>query len=117
MTGADGTILCLNAGSSSLKFSVYGRAPNPEGDMAPLAAGAVERIGLSQGRLRVSTDGAGGTETEGDYKDHASAVQAVLELLERRGLPPLDAVGHRLVHGGPTHTTPVRLDARLMESL
>jgi acetate kinase len=117
MTVADGTILCLNAGSSSLKFAVYGRTPNPEGETAPLAAGAVERIGLSQSRLRVSTEGAGGTETEGEYKDHSSAVQAVLDLLERRGLPALDAVGHRLVHGGPTHTTPERLDARLMESL
>src|SRR5215470_10405380 len=114
---ADGTILCLNAGSSSLKFAVYGRTSNPEGETTPLAAGAVERIGLSRGRLRVSTEGAGGTETEGEYKDHSSAVQAVLDLLERRGLPALDAVGHRLVHGGPTHTTPERLDARLMESL
>src|SRR5262249_37635705 len=114
---ADGTILCLNAGSSSLKFAVYGRPSNPGGETTPLAAGAVERIGLSRGRLRVSTEGAGGTETEGEYKDHSSAVQAVLDLLERRGLPALDAVGHRLVHGGPTHTTPERLDARLMESL
>jgi acetate kinase len=114
---ADDTILCLNAGSSSLKFAVYGRPPNPEGETTPLADGAVERIGLSRGRLRVSTDGAGGPETEGEYKDHPIAVQAVLDLLERRGLPALDAVGHRLVHGGPTHTTPERLDARLMESL
>ncbi len=117
VTVADGTILCLNAGSSSLKFAVYGRTPNPEGETTPLVAGAVERIGLSQSLLQVSTDGAGGTETEGEYKDHSSAVQAVLDLLERRGLPALDAVGHRLVHGGPTHTTPERLDARLMESL
>jgi acetate kinase len=117
VTVADGTILCLNAGSSSLKFAVYRRTPNPEGETTPLAAGAVERIGLSQSRLRVSTEGAGGTETEGEYKDHSGAVQAVLDLLERRGLPALDAVGHRLVHGGPTHTTPERLDARLMESL
>lgn len=114
---ADGAILCLNAGSSSLKFAVYRRTPNLEGETTPLAAGAVERIGLSQSRLRVSTEGAGGTETEGEYKDHSSAVQAVLDVLERRGLPALDAAGHRLVHGGPTHTTPERLDARLMESL
>jgi len=65
----------------------------------------------------MSTDGGGATETEGEYKDHGSAVQAVLDLLERRGLPPLDAVGHRVVHGGPRHTAPARLDARLMESL
>jgi len=117
VTVADGTILCLNAGSSSLKFAVYGRTPDLDGDTTALAAGAVERIGLSQSRLRVSTDGGGATETEGEYKDHGSAVQAVLDLLERRGLPPLDAVGHRVVHGGPRHTAPVRLDARLMESL
>ncbi len=117
VTVAGGTILCLNAGSSSLKFAVYGRTPNPEGETTPLVAGAVERIGLSQSLLQVSTGGAGGTETEGEYKDHSSAVQAVLDLLERRGLPALDAVGHRLVHGGPTHTAPERLDARLVESL
>ncbi len=117
VTVADGTILCLNAGSSSLKFAVYGRTPDLDGDTTALAAGAVERIGLSQSRLRVSTDGGAATETEGEYKDHGSAVQAVLDLLERRGLPPLDAVGHRLVHGGPRHTAPARLDARLLESL
>jgi len=117
MTWAGGAILCLNAGSSSLKFAVYGRTPDSQGDMTRLAAGAVERIGLSQGRLRVSSDGGSGTETAGEYKDHASALQAVLDLLERRRLPALDAVGHRLVHGGPDHTAPARLDADLMKSL
>ena len=117
MTVAGGAILCFNAGSSSLKFAVYGQTPDPERDKERLAAGAVERIGLSESRLLVSTDGDRSAQTAGDYKDHASAVHAVLDLLERRGLPALGAVGHRLVHGGPEYTAPVRIDARLMKSL
>ena len=112
MTVAGGAILCFNAGSSSLKFAVYGQTPDPERDKGRLAAGAVERIGLSESRLLVSTDGDRSAQTAGDYKDHASAVHAVLDLLERRGLPALGAVGHRLVHGGPEYTAPVRIDAR-----
>jgi len=90
MTAKASGILCLNAGSSSLKFAVYEhKAPAAGGDESRLVAGAVERIGLKEGRFRLN-DG---------------------------GLSALDAVGHRLVHGGAEHTAPERVNARLLEAL
>ena len=118
MTAKAGGILCLNAGSSSLKFAVYEhKAAAAGGDESRLVAGAVERIGLKEGRFRLNDDDAAATETAGEYPDHATAVHAVFDALERRGLSALDAVGHRLVHGGAEHTAPERVNARLLEAL
>ena len=118
MTAKAGGILCLNAGSSSLKFAVYEhKAAAAGGDESRLVAGAVERIGLKEGRFRLNDGDAAATETAGDYPDHATAVHAVFDALERRGLSALDAVGHRLVHGGAEHTAPERVNARLLEAL
>ena len=118
MTAKAGGILCLNAGSSSLKFAIYEhKAAAAGGDESRLVAGAVERIGLKEGRFRLNDDDAAATETAGEYPDHATAVHAVFDALERRGLSALDAVGHRLVHGGAEHTAPERVNARLLEAL
>ena len=118
MTAKASGILCLNAGSSSLKFAVYEhKAAAAGGDESRLVAGAVERIGLKEGRFRLNDDDAAATETAGEYPDHATAVHAVFDALERRGLSALDAVGHRLVHGGAEHTAPERVNARLLEAL
>ena len=118
MTAAASGILCLNAGSSSLKFAVYRReVAAAGGDESRLVAGAVERVGLNEGRFRLSDGDAAVTETAGEYPDHATAVHAIFDALERRGFSALDAVGHRLVHGGAEHTAPERVDARLLEAL
>ena len=118
MTAKAGGILCLNAGSSSLKFAIYEhKAAAAGGDESRLVAGAVERIGLKEGRFRLNDDDAAATETAGEYPDHATAVHAVFDALERRGLSALDAVGHRLVHGGAEHTAPERVNAQLLEAL
>ena len=118
MTAKASGILCLNAGSSSLKFAVYEhKAAAAGGDESRLVAGAVERIGLKEGRFRLNNGDTAATETAGDYPDHATAVHAVFDALERRGLSALDAVGHRLVHGGAEHTAPERVNARLLEAL
>jgi len=112
-------ILSLNAGSSSLKFAVYLLGQDPRsGDTRLLAEGAAERISLGAGRLWLRGEGGGAlVDMPGDFTDHAAAAHAVLDLLDKRGLPPPAAVGHRLVHGGPEHSGPQRVDARLMEAL
>jgi acetate kinase len=118
MRAAGGAILCLNAGSSSLKFAIYRRkAVAEDGDENRLVAGAVERVGLRQGRFRLSAGGGAESESAGEFPDHAAALQAVFDSLERRRLPMPDAVGHRLVHGGAEHTAPARVDARLLRTL
>jgi acetate kinase len=101
--------LCvLNAGSSSLKFAVYGIG----GGLRQMQSGEVERIG-GKARLRIATaDGKPVHEAALDAPDHATALEALAAVpdgpLERGGLL---AFGHRVVHGGPDMTAPVVVDA------
>ncbi len=117
MNAGDQSILCLNSGSSSLKFALY--RPQGAGE-ALLAAGAAERIGLAAGLLWVR--GADRRrplllERKEDFSDHEAAVDAVFGAAARLLLPEPGAVGHRVVHGGADHSAPERVDARLLADL
>src|SRR5215510_10596110 len=112
---ADHVILCLNSGSSSVKSALYRLG---DGNETRLVEGAVERIGLPNGQLRIR--GADKTvllETDSDFRDHSAAVEATLNALAQLHFPLPAAVGHRLVHGGAEHTTPERVTAQLLTSL
>jgi acetate kinase len=87
-----GIVLALNCGSSSLKYAAF------DGEEA-LHRGSVEEIG------------------HGEVRDHAAAVHRAFEELARCGVGMPVAVGHRLVHGGPDHVLPARVDAALLASL
>ncbi|MCR5220474.1 MAG: acetate/propionate family kinase [bacterium] len=94
-------ILCINSGSSSIKFAMYSL-----GDEERLIArGAVERIGMSGGWLWLK-DGQGDKQMDRiqDFPNHGAAVKALLtDVMGECHLPSPDAVGHRVVHGGPHH--------------
>jgi len=108
-------ILCMNSGSSSLKFALYQLGNDEE---VLLAKGAVEHIGLQGGHLWVRDGGKEAlAKVQDDFPDHTAAVQATFAALEGLNLPQPVAVGHRLVHGGPDHTSPVRVDSRLLNTL
>ena len=108
-------ILCLNSGSSSLKFAVYALGG---GEERRRLEGAVERIGLDGARLWLRDErGVRLEDGPGDFGDHRAALAALPAALERGGSPVLDAVGHRVVHGGPDHTAPARVDAALVAEL
>jgi acetate kinase len=108
-------ILCLNGGSSSLKFAVF----DLDGAAEVLRArGAVERIGLDAGRFWVQTaDGASPRQRHADYADHAAAVAATFDALSALDLARPAAVGHRIVHGGARHSAPERVTTALLEAL
>jgi acetate kinase len=108
------TVLCLNSGSSSLKFAVY----RVDSDDVRLAHGAAERIGLAGGRFwmrNVADDAIEDTPTQID--GHVAAVRQVFVALERHGVSPPTAVGHRVVHGGPDYSAPLRVDDKLLIAL
>lgn len=108
-------ILCVNSGSSSLKFALYRMGTEPE---ALIAGGAVERIGLAGGRLWVrSADRKPLAEGYEDFPDHTAALRGLHAAAEGLRLPPSDAIGHRVVHGGPDHTRPERVTPELVETL
>jgi acetate kinase len=108
-------ILCLNSGSSSLKFALYHLGAVEE---VRLAHGAVERIGLAGGHLWIQgMDNDALVDVHRDFPDHTSAAEGISAAAKGLGLPPPVAVGHRVVHGGPDHTAPERLEAPLLAEL
>jgi acetate kinase len=89
MTAAP-VILCLNSGSSSLKFALYHVGGGAD---TALVAGAVERIGLPNGRLSVHSQTSGLPREElGAFHDHQAAVQAAFDILEQLQLPTPEAL-------------------------
>lgn len=118
------TILVLNSGSSSFKFAVYRRGDAPSG--APfrpreLLRGQVH--GLPDSPVMVwRADGAQGGEIALPAPaDQRKALREVLARLREQGLiDRVEAVGHRVVHGGEALVAPCLVDRaslRLMESL
>jgi acetate kinase len=103
-------ILVLNAGSSSLKYQLIDM---PAGDV--LSKGLVDKIGIEGSVIKhVGPDGK--SEHVEYLADHAVAMQKVLALLTHpehgvlKALTEIDAVGHRVVHGGEYYSDSVRFD-------
>jgi len=116
--------LCvLNAGSSSLKFALYrvaaaDRSPNtappeaPNGMLIRALSGEVERIGAAGRLLIAPTDGTTPRPTPVAAHDHAEALASLAAVPDGPlTTPGLAGFGHRVVHGGPALTAPVRVDA------
>ncbi|KJF42601.1 acetate/propionate family kinase [Draconibacterium sediminis] len=106
-------ILVINAGSSSIKYQLIDM--NTE---MPLSSGIVERIGLEMGLIKHKTFLNGSEEKtveEFPIPDHGVGLKRVAELLtdEKVGVisdpSEIQAVGHRLVHGGETFTKTVEI--------
>jgi acetate kinase len=108
------TILCLNGGSSSLKFAVYRLSGALE---EKIFSGAVEAIGQSTGKAWLRSGDKALREESGKFPNHTAAIKKMFAALREQGVEKLAAAGHRIVHGGPKFTTPQLIDARLKEAL
>ena len=108
-------VLALNGGSSSLKFGVF-RADSMEA--APRATGEAEAIGNSAGLLRVRDEhGVTVREESGPFADNVQALERIVGLLGELGVPAPEAIGHRVVHGGPHLQTHACIDAAVLARL
>ena len=94
-------VLVINAGSSSLKYQLL----NPESGVL-LAKGLCERIGID-GKFAYKADGkAAKNAVDAPMPTHAEAIQVVMDALTDPengvigSMKEIDAVGHRVVHGG-----------------
>jgi acetate kinase len=105
-------ILTLNAGSSSLKVSLF----RQDGETL-LASGLADRIG-PEGELTLKDAAGTPIPARGDFGSHSGAMEAALSAFARHW-PDLSlaAIGHRVVHGGPDHAAPAMVDAALLEEL
>ncbi|HWF03966.1 MAG TPA: acetate/propionate family kinase [Candidatus Angelobacter sp.] len=107
-------ILCLNGGSSSLKFAAYHISEAVE---ELVFSGAVEAIGESGGKIWLRAGEKSLSEKSAAFPDHAAAIKAMFAALQEQGVKDLAAVGHRIVHGGPLFTKPQRIDQKLKGAL
>ncbi len=111
-------VLVLNAGSSSVKFSLYTDAL---GEARPRLRGQIE--GLQALPMFIARDADDQVVHEQQWSDagavsHGDATTHLLEFLNRElATVPLAAVGHRVVHGGRGFTTPVKVDPSVLTAL
>jgi len=118
-------ILVLNAGSSSLKFQLIDTdgAAIAESRDRRLARGQVERIG-GQAIVTLAAADAPPTKTTAPIRDHAAAVEHVITWLAGpdsgvaiESVAEIEAVGHRVVHGGERFTHSTRIDDEVRREL
>jgi acetate kinase len=112
------TILVVNAGSSSLKFQVFGI--EAKDNLKRLIKGQMDGIG-TRPRLRASAaDGVVAidkTFLPEQVCDLATAIQETAGWLRSTQNFELIGVGHRVVHGGPEYSSPVLIDSEVVKRL
>jgi acetate kinase len=111
-----GALLVLNAGSSSLKFSLFADEEPPR----PLLKGQFE--GLTTRPRFIAREGekvlAEQRWDEGALLGHAGAVEHLFAWGRGvLGAKQISAVGHRVVHGGTRHSGPARIDEKTLADL
>lgn len=108
-------ILCVNAGSSSLKFQLY-EMP----DEISIISGYVEKIGAEDSFYTIKY-GKEKQEVKKQIKNHADAVAVMLEELVNYGavkdLNEIKAVGHRVLHGGEKYTDSVIITDEVVKDI
>ncbi len=110
-------VLVINAGSSSLKYQLINMV-----DQQVLCKGQVERIGI-EGSFPKQKGGAEEADIHAEIKNHNDAIQMVLEALTDakhgvvKSLEEIDAVGHRVLHGGEKFADPVLVDEQVIHDL
>lgn len=111
-------ILVINCGSSSLKYQLIDSDTE-----AVLAKGLCERIGIDGSNIAHQPAGGEKVKEMADMPDHTAAVKLVIEKLtdEKVGvigsLSEIDAVGHRVVHGGENFSGSVLVDEEVIKGI
>jgi acetate kinase len=104
-------VLVINAGSSSLKYQLYEMTSE-----AVLAKGRVERIGMESSILTHEVDHQPEVREVSEILEHTTAIKKVLDMLTHRefgvlrSIHDIQAVGHRVVHGGESFSESVLID-------
>ena len=112
------TIVVINAGSSSLKFTLYSAS---SGALSPYLRGAVEGLYTNQAHFSAHDNDQRLLDERrwpGTAPDHAAGMQHIVAFVQAHlGRHRIGAIGHRIVHGGSDFTAPVRLDAAVLARL
>ena len=114
-------VLVINCGSSSLKYQVLDM--RSDNDYSLLAKGLVERIGLEMGEVTHRPSGKDKLVISKPVPDHTEGIKSVLGLLTDPGhgvlksLDQIEAVGHRVAHGGELFPESCVVDDKVMEGI
>ena len=109
-------ILVLNCGSSSIKYALYNMD-----DRSVITSGGIEKIGLPDSFIKFKLNGEK-HQIDRPIEEHTAGVQFIFEVLTSgpyavlSHLDELDAVGHRMVHGGERFNQSVLLTPEVMEA-
>jgi acetate kinase len=111
-------ILVLNCGSSSIKYQLFSMT-----NRTVVAKGGVEKLGMKGSFLKHVRQDGQVVVFEGEILDHKIGVEYILGVLTNpkhgciKGLDELDAVGHRVVHGGERFNSSVLLTEEVLEEV
>lgn len=111
-------VLVINCGSSSLKYQLI----NSDSEEV-LAKGLCERIGINGSAITHQPEGGDKVTTEVEMENHTQAVQYVIEKLTDKevgvisSLDEIDAVGHRVVHGGEKFASSVVITDEIVKAI
>jgi len=109
-------ILILNCGSSSIKYQLFNMAGNPQS----LAKGIVDRIGSESSYICYRTTVEKEKKLEEHFPDYHSALLTIFEILKdgkSEALKQIEAIGHRVVHGGSKYVQPVLIDEEVLGTI
>ena len=108
-------ILVLNCGSSSIKYALYDMT-----NQSVITSGGIEKIGLPDSFIKMKVNGEK-VQIDRPIEEHTAGVQFIFEVLTTgdyavlKSLDELDAVGHRMVHGGEKFNKSAILNDEIME--
>ena len=111
-------ILVLNCGSSSIKYQLFNMT-----DRSVIAKGGVEKLGMKGSFLKHIRQDGQVVVFEGEILDHKIGIEYILGVLTNekygcmKGLEELDAVGHRVVHGGERFNASALLTEEILEEV
>ncbi|MBU4321407.1 MAG: acetate kinase [Nitrospinae bacterium] len=113
-------VLIINCGSSTLKFKVMEtRHDTPSCHERILAGGIIDRIG-GQGEIRFKTEDGEDLREVREVKDYEIASDIMFDWIESIGLMKpggIEAVGHRVVHGGYRFVEPAIIDDEVIDAI
>ncbi len=110
-------ILVLNCGSSSIKYKLFDMTQKEV-----IAQGGIERIGLKGSFLKLTLPNGEKKVLEKDIPEHTIGVEFILKTLTHaehgaiQSLEDIDAVGHRMVHGGERFSESVLLNKEVLDA-
>ncbi len=110
-------ILVLNCGSSSIKYALYNMD-----NRTVMTSGGAERVGLPDAFVKVKMPDGEKKKIMHDIPEHTEGVKFIFSLLTDpeigviQSLSEIDAVGHRMVHGGEKFQQSVRIDDEVLRA-